>query len=295
MTEAANIRPNCDYLLCVGPGRSGTTYIYEILRDHYAVDFPEIKEAYYYQSCRRYRRARQRLPPEKILGDVANQAHRDPDLPEAIQKLRATGARILLLVVLRNHQHRAESMVQYAVSRGRNWRRGRRGDLVEDVVSRRLTSSQLEAIFAVDTDVLTFDFNFLVEQPGGSFNLLAKQCNIPPYLLPLPTDRSNPSEVARSKTAAAMASLLARGLRRVGLRQALQFLKESRWLHRGFFKPAPPGSSPHGADLAPQQIRLLEQANQDCWAVVRQHSVLLDEGVYLARSKISQRVNQTRT
>ena len=72
--------PNYDYLLFVGPGRSGTDYLCNVLRESHHVAFPEIKEGYYYQSPGRYMRMRRKTPAGVILGDGANLAYLDTKL-----------------------------------------------------------------------------------------------------------------------------------------------------------------------------------------------------------------------
>ena len=49
----ADARPSCDYLLVVGPGRSGKHVLYRLLNGHAAFESPAIKDAYYYRSPRR--------------------------------------------------------------------------------------------------------------------------------------------------------------------------------------------------------------------------------------------------
>lgn len=273
-------------MLVVGPGRSGTTYLYEILRKYYAVGFPEIKESYYYRFPRRFSRARRRLSPTYILGDVANQAYLDPALPQAVKKLQAEGIRVLLVILLREHLDRAQSMIHFAVSRGRALRKGGYKELIQKIVSRRLTPGQLDAIFSAGLDVVTLDYNFLTTQPDSVLNSLANVCGIPPCSQPIPLARSNPSELARSVVAAAFASFLAAGLRGVGLRRTLQRLKDNRWLHRQFFKPMPKKShNTQAFTFDARQVRLLEVTSLECWAVVTKHSKPLGEGIFLAQGQ----------
>ena len=278
--------PAFDYVLVVGPGRSGTTYLYEILQKHYAVGFPEIKESYYYRSPRRLRRVRKQLSPKYTLGDVANLAYLDPRLPQAVNNLQAEGIRVLLVVLLRDHLDRAQSMVHFAISRGRALRKGGYKELIQKVVSRRLTPGQLDAIYATGLDVATLDYDFLTTQPNSVFNRLANLCGIPPCSQSLPLARSNPSELARSVVAAAFASFLATGLRKVGLRRTLQWLKGNRWLHRQFFKPLPKDfhKSPAFA-FETEQVRLLEQTRNECWAAARRNSKPLGEGFFWAQGQ----------
>ena len=85
--------PVYDYLLVVGPGRSGSEFLYRLLRDHPGFVFPEIKERYYYRSPRAFRRARKRLDGRQgqILCDVANLAYADARLSRGVEALREEG------------------------------------------------------------------------------------------------------------------------------------------------------------------------------------------------------------
>ena len=65
--------PAYEYLLAVGPSRSGTTFLYRLLSAHPAFRAPEIKEAHFYRSARRRDRALGRLSSTgAILLDVAD-------------------------------------------------------------------------------------------------------------------------------------------------------------------------------------------------------------------------------
>ena len=206
------LRSTYDCLLAVGPGRSGTTYLYRLLRDHYAVAFPEIKEAGYHRSPDRYRRARGRLPPGTLLGDVDNGAYLDPGLPEAVVRLRGEGQRVLLAVVLRDQVERAECMMRFAGSRGRQLRRG--------------------GVRALERDVAALDFQRLIREPEALLNGLAGWCGIPAWPEALPRGGVNAGVAARWTPAAALGAALAGGMRRLGLLTALQGLKDSRRVQR---------------------------------------------------------------
>ena len=93
--------PAYDYVLAVGPGRSGTTFLYRALNAHPGFRAPEIKEAHYYRSARRLERALAGLRGSgAMLLDVADTAWSDPRL-DRVSALAADGVRILLVVLLR--------------------------------------------------------------------------------------------------------------------------------------------------------------------------------------------------
>ena len=84
----------CDYLLVVGPGRSGSTFLYRLLKGR-TFESPAIKDAYYYRSQRRFERALRRIraaDAAAVLLDVANLAWRDPRLMAGVAALRRRGA-----------------------------------------------------------------------------------------------------------------------------------------------------------------------------------------------------------
>ena len=165
-----------DYLLVVGPGRSGTDYLFEQLRRHPQLAFPESKEGYYYRSLRRRRRAAARAGPGRTLADIANLAYRDPKLPARVRRLAGSGVRVLIVVLLRDHVARAQSMMLFRASRGEPsaWLGRRR--LEERVVRDRLTAGQLAAIRDSGAEVMVVDFQDLTGDTGAVLDGLLARC-----------------------------------------------------------------------------------------------------------------------
>ena len=284
-----------DYLLFVGPGRSATTYVYRMLRAHYAVSFPEIKESHYYRDLSRYLGARRRAPDDHILGDVANDAYMDRDLPDALKSLRASGQRVLVVVTLRDHVERAESMVRFDESRGRALRPGGMSDLERRVVARRLTPEQLRRIFSSGVDFAVLDYDALRSDATGVLNRLASLCGIPLSTHQLPQARENPSKRSRSVLLTAAAVLVAKALRGLGLRSTLQRLKDSRRIQGWFFKPLPAEDQLYaGQALSPEHQETLHRANADCWAVVRRYAATDGNGLHI-RARPTGRRDQYRS
>ena len=161
-----------DYLLVVGPGRSGSDFLYSILRAHPDYAFPEIKEGAYYRSVRAYRRGRAKVRPAgKLLCDIANDAYHDPRLVPGVRTLRQEGISILMMILLRDHCDRALSAIRFRKSRGRPSAFLGARHLERAVVRDRLTPGTLEGIFGLDIDILTVDFSTLVDDTEA---LLAK-------------------------------------------------------------------------------------------------------------------------
>ena len=264
-----------DYLLVVGPGRSGSTFLYRLLNAHPAFAATQIKEGHYYRSARRFERARRRLPgPDAILLDVANTAWADPRLA-AVAALRRRGWRILVVVLLRRHRERAVSVMAYRESRMvfPGARRLERAALRDS-----LTVAALARIHALGVDVLAIGFDTLVGDPRAVLDALARLCGTRGFAPP-DTRPVNPAVRARHPALGAAAKLAATVLRAVGARRLLQALKDEPRVGRLFFRPAP--AAPRFALSAPA-ARLLDRRFEACLAAVAAASTPLGEGLWFA-------------
>lgn len=272
--------PRYDYLLVVGPGRSGSDFLYRQLQAHPQLAFPEIKEGCYYRSPRRYRKfSAPRGQAGQILADISNLAYLDPQLPASVARLQAGGARILLAVLLRHHGDRAVSMLAFRQSRAEYpWRGGRR-QLAAAVLRDRLTPEQLTRLYQMDTDVLTIHFPALVGNPAATLAALAACCGLAAF--PPPSAAGvNPSARARNIPLVRIGRFLARGLRRLGGRRALQRVKDNPRLMNLFFRPGPPPAAP---PLTAADRDSLEQTYRECCALTAAHSEKIAAGVYFRR------------
>ena len=282
--SAAPPTPRYDYLLVVGPGRSGSDFLYRQLQAHPQLAFPEIKEGYYYRSPRRYRKFR---PPQAgagpILADIANLAYQDPELPGGIARLHAAGARILLVVLLRQHCDRAISMLSFRQSRG-EYPLGRGGQqrLAAAVLRDRLTPEQLSRLYQMDTDVLTIHFPALVGNPAETLAALAAVCGLDDFPPPQ-AGVVNPAAKARNFLLARLGRLAARSMRRVGLRRTLQRVKDNPRLMNRFFRPRPlVEPSP---ELPAASRDCLEQAYRECCGLMAAAPAeKIAAGVYFRRA-----------
>lgn len=271
---------NYDYLLVVGPGRSGSEFLYENLKSHPQFAFPEIKEGYYYRSLRAFVRARKRLADAtpQILTDIANLGYCDAALGSGIQTLQRAGYRVLVVVLLREHTARAVSMMRFRRSRGEfsAWRG--RGRLEAAVVADRLTPQHLQSVFSLEVDVLTCHFSALVETTPVFLQCLASLCGT--TAIPcIAQKRVNRSVQARALPLSALGKLMAVALRAGGFRRLLQTLKDNPAIARLFFVPlASPGAE---RALHPDHQRLLDDSFRQCCATVERRSHPVGESIYL--------------
>ena len=268
-----------DYVLVVGPGRSGSEFLYENLRRHPRIGFPEIKEGYYYRSPRAYKRARGRLGKGVMLADIANLAYKDGGLPDGVRALQGAGERVLLVVLLRDHRERAASMMRFRRSRGERTALLGARRLEAAVVADRLTAADLARIYAIDADALTLRFDALTGDPAGALAALYSQCGIEQGSAPV-VGAVNESERARFVPLAAVGKAGALLLRRLGRRRFLQRVKDSAAVRRLFFAP---GAS--DARLSAEAEATLAAAYAECGAAVEAGGERVGEGVYLRRAK----------
>ena len=274
-----------DYLLVVGPGRSGSDFLYRILRGHPDYAFPEIKEGMYYRSVRAYHRARAKIrPTDRLLCDIANDAYRDPKLLPGVRALQQQGVSILMMVLLRNHRERAVSAIRFRKSRGRpSALRGAR-HLEASVVQDRLAPAMLESMFGLDVDILTVDFSTLVEDTESFLAKLASLCGTGPFDS-VDTEPVNVSTRARFVWLSTFGWLCAVALRKLGLTSLLQRIKDSRFIARMFFKPV--ASDVEEIRLSDSSARTLDDAHRECWSVVTRVSAKEHEGVFVRRASTS--------
>ena len=272
--------PAYDYLLVVGPGRSGSELLYRSLRRHPGIAIPEIKEGYYYRAPAAARRALAQAAAEgRLLADVSNLAYRDRQLPAGIARIREAGGRTLVAVLLRDHCDRARSMMQFRRSRGEFSALLGAGRLERAVVRDRLTARQLAAIYALDADVLTLPFPFLTGQTPAALDILAQLCGLAPFAAP-ETGPVNASQQARQIWLSAAAKAAAAVLRRLGLKRTLQRLKDHPQVNRALFRPLPDDAAAAPSLLSPQSRQLLQAAYAECCAYLEAHSVRLADGVW---------------
>lgn len=272
-----------DYLLVVGPGRSGSDFIYHCLKAHPQLAFPEIKEGYYYRSPKRFHRFAPAVSRRgQILADIANLAYLDGELAAGIARLQDGGTRVLLVVLLRRHIDRASSMLAFRRSRGEHSLFGGRQRLESDVARDSLTPERLAALYRMDTDVLTIHFDALVGNPVATLAGLSDLCGIADFTQ-FPSRAVNEAARARNILLARMGRAVARGMRRLGFRRTLQRIKDSRRVNQLFFVPRQPLGEPE-LRLTAVNREYLERIYGECCRLAAADAENLTQGVYLRRA-----------
>lgn len=277
-------RPLYEYLLGVGPGRSGSTFLHAILADHDAFEAPEIKEAHYYRSLRRFERALRQIrgaAPSIILVDVANHAYRDPSLAAGIEALGARGHRTLLVVFFREHRARAVSMMRFRKSRGELSALFGAKVLERATVRDSLAPEDLSRLYGLPADILTVEFSTLVEHPERLLAVLADLCGTAGFGA-APHHPVNESVRARSVPLSAAGKLAALTLRKAGFRKTLQQLKEHPRVQSAFFVPLADGSGE--VRFSDRSERILHNRHEACRRVIDDSNTRLGEGIWLKRT-----------
>lgn len=272
-----------DYLLVVGPGRSGSDFLYHILREHPDFSIPEIKEGMYYRSPGAFRQAWGLLrgKERKLLCDIANTAYHDPALAPGVERLKEEGWRILVVVLMRNHRDRALSMMRFRRSRGEPSALLGTRRLEDAVVRDRLSPQMLQDIFRMNVDVLVVEFPALTRGTAGVLDALASLCATPKFQR-IPRGSVNESVRPRLIWFSALGHSCAVALRRLGFLRLLQRIKDSALVRSAFFVPLPKGGD--GLRLSAESLKTLDAAHLACRSLVERSSERLREGVYFRRA-----------
>ena len=276
--DAAAVAPRYDYLLVVGPGRSGSEFLYRNLQGHPQLACPTIKEGYYYRSLAAFRKAWQLAGQQgKVLVDIANLGYRDAALVPGAKRLQEAGFRILVVLLVRDHCARARSMMVFRRSRGEMSALAGPRRLEAAVVGDRLTSQRLQELYDLNVDVLTVRFPALVGRTAEVLGALAGRCGVAPFGPPCHVG-ANAAAEPRAIWFSSLGKAVALSLRRLGFLRALQRLKDDRRVQALFFLSArarPPTA------LSERSRKLLEEAHRECTAVIDRCSEQIAEGVYL--------------
>ena len=273
-----------DYLLVVGPGRSGSTFLHDILDSHQQFQAPSIKEGYYYRRPADVVRLCNRLGMKStILLDVANLAYIDPMLIPGFATLHKHGVRTLLVILYRDHHDRAVSMMAYRKSRGEFSAWFGQENLEAAVVRDGLKPDMMTSIYGVDADVLTVAFPTLVKNTPLVLRIIADLCGTEVFR-EFPRWRLNEVLQARSMVLSAIGKLAALAMRRMKFYRTLQRLKLSPWVNSIFFKQQSAVEKYH---LSAESESLLADWAHACRDTIERSSKRVEQGVWLKRRMTS--------
>lgn len=268
-----------DYLLSVGPGRSGSTFVYRKLKAHPDVQFPGIKEGYLYRSLGRFEQVRKRIDEKLILADISNLAYQDPLLSCGIKMIKNNGYRVLLILFIREHFDRAISMVRFKKSRGEFCALKSMSYLEEKVMDDQLMPGQLLNIFQLDVDVLIVYFPVLTQKTEVFLDHLSNLCGISQFNN-IEKERVNESVCARNVLLSAFGKVVAIVLRKLGCVSFLQTLKDSNLMKRLFFMKL----REDDFSLSEKNRRLLSALYFDCCSIVNDFSYRIGEQIYFRKA-----------
>ena len=272
-----------EYLLVVGPGRSGSEFLYENLKSHPHLAFPEIKEGYYYRSPSRFKKVRSQLKGghEKIIVDIANLGFHDSSLPKGMQTLQDDGYRILLVLLLRDHQDRAVSVMRFRKSRGEFSALFGMRRLEQAAVGARLTPQNLTTIYGLDVDVLTIYFPTLVQHTVLVLDILSSLCGIAKFNT-VQQQTVNESVQARNLVFSACGKFMAVALRGLGCRPLLQRFKDNDFLRKLFFRPL--SGNEETLHLSEESRQILKTAYCECCSIIENAAEQIEKGIYLRKA-----------
>ena len=280
-----------DYLLVVGPGRSGSDFLCEDLKNHPELEFPEIKEGYYYRSPRNFDKALRGLQGRTLV-DIANLAYKDPSLTKGLEHLAAKGCRTLIVVLMRNHCDRALSMMRFRKSRGEVSALFGRWRLEDAVVRDRLKPSDLLSIYRCGVDVLTVSFPTLTQDTYAVLDTLSTVCGVS-HFDHVARGVVNESVRTRHILLSAFGKSVAVALRRLGLTRILQKSKDNQSIRNLFFVPL---SGDEGSmSISQANMDILQDSYLECRSVIRRVSDEIREGIYFRRAGAAKASGSTHT
>ena len=265
----------------MGPGRSGSTFLYDILNAHPNYQAPRIKEGYYYRHPAKVARLCKRLGRDSVvLMDVANLAYIDSALLPGVKKLHSQGVRILLVVLFRAHRDRAQSMMAYRKSRGEFSAWFGQERLERAVVRDSLTPELMASIYQAKADVITVSFPALVDNTPRVLEYLAEVCGTAGFR-DAPRWPVNESLPARSMALSALGKQAAIVMRFVKLHRALALCKRSPVVKSIFFTSK---GRPAQEKLSADSERLLTNWERACHEVVERSGDRVQAGIWRRRA-----------
>ena len=246
----ATPRPN---FIVIGPGKCGTTWIHEVLRDHPGVGMASAKETLYFEDQYRrgerwYLRHFQGLDPDqcRAIGEVSNTYVFSP---EAAERIRRFDRSMKIVSCLRNPIDRTFS--HYLFLRRNGERRSFEHVLRNtDIAERGLYYRHLRPYFErfPREQVLVLFYEWMREHPAEFSRTMFRFLDVEEGFKPAVLNRKTlPASAPRSRAAARLAKAAAVGVRSLGRPDWVTRVKRSpvtRLLYRPFRSSERPELTP---------------------------------------------------
>lgn len=230
--------------ICIGPGRAGTSWLYEILLDHPQIGMAKnIKETEFFdlnfdKGADWYYSYFTNLEHCKAVGEITNRYIFNKDVAG---RIKATLGTCKIMVCLRNPYDRIISNYGFKIREGAlNCSFDEAIEIMPDLVSENLYSVYLESFlkeFPLE-DFFFFFYDDLINCPENLCSNTYRFLGVDPLHTPQSRNKIiNQSIKPRWSQIAKIAKLTARLLRKAGLHSVLTAAKRSDTLKSIFFKP----------------------------------------------------------
>ena len=225
---------------CVlGPGKAGSTWLYNVLLQSDAVARPSIKESYFFskpeESAAAYERLFRSGPETVWFGDVSNQYYKSlSSIDNALRHYPDT----LFIYLVRDPVDRFLSAWRFELKQGRAI------DLASYAKEWDLSMFDDRSILAAAQErippgqLMVIRFDDIAARPEHILDTLSEVMGITFNALP-EARAKNTSVQPRSRIAARLGRAVAQGLRKAGLLRVLQALKSNPMVTKLFYSNRP--------------------------------------------------------
>ena len=269
--DIGNVLPK--YVLVAGPGRSGSTYLYNVMAQHPDVGTAGWKEAYLYRNESKLLSALQKSATKKVFLDVANRGFVDPKLREFLRNYSDIKPYSLVLIYLYLDQgERLASVLDFRKSRGMieaylPQRLAEKLLVSEIFCSRHLQSQQSPHYdtFILKTEKMQRDPTLLLAELDKMLGLRLDNTK------PLVKAQFNERKDARILLLSSIGKLVANFLRWLGMAKTVEAIKTQHKVENFFFKNS---HSPHRkADFSAGFQQSVSRANASLEGYLDRHAV----------------------